>query len=112
MPGFSRQEQARLSFLVANHRRKPKQPSTQTYGITADWPLICILRLACIFYRRRQPKKLPDAISLNSPQADQLNLSIPEDWLNMNPLIAADLEDEAELLNKSLNITLSIERKN
>ncbi|WP_269619937.1 exopolyphosphatase [Zhongshania sp. BJYM1] len=112
MPGFSRQEQARLSFLVANHRRKPKQPSVLTYGVTPDWPLTCVLRLACIFYRRRQPKKLPDGISLQSSKADELLLSIPENWLSINPLIAADLEDEAELLNKSLNIKLSIERIN
>jgi len=112
MPGFSRQEQARLSFLVANHRRKPKQPSTLTYGVSADWPLVCVLRLACILYRRRQPKKLPENISLHSPKPEELTLSIPEDWLNINPLIAADLEDEAELLNKSLNIKLNIERKN
>jgi exopolyphosphatase/guanosine-5'-triphosphate,3'-diphosphate pyrophosphatase len=112
MPGFSRQEQARLSFLVANHRRKPKQPSTATYGVTADWPLICVLRLACIFYRRRQPKKLPEEINLSSSGPDDLCLAIPEDWLNSNPLIAADLEDEAELLNKSLNMKLRIERKN
>ncbi|CAA0094022.1 exopolyphosphatase [Zhongshania aliphaticivorans] len=112
MPGFSRQEQARLSFLVANHRRKPKQPSTLTYGVSADWPLVCVLRLACILYRRRQPKKLPDSISLHSANADELTLAIPEDWLSINPLIAADLEDEAELLSKSLNIKLSIEHKN
>jgi exopolyphosphatase/guanosine-5'-triphosphate,3'-diphosphate pyrophosphatase len=112
MPGFSRQEQARLSFLVANHRRKPKQPSTLTYGVTADWPLICVLRLACILYRRRQPKKLPEGISLSSTGAEELTLSIPDDWLSINPLIAADLEDEADLLNKSLNIKLSIQRKN
>ena len=112
MPGFSRQEQARLSFLVANHRRKPKQLNTATYGVTADWPLVCVLRLACIFYRRRQPKKLPEEINLSSSGPDELSLSIPEDWLNINPLIAADLEDEAELLNKSLNIKLRIERKN
>ncbi|CAA0081409.1 Exopolyphosphatase [Zhongshania aliphaticivorans] len=111
MPGFSRQEQARLSFLVANHRRKPKQPSTVTYGVTADWPLVCVLRLSCILYRRRQPKALPESITLENPSADELILSIPEDWLSINPLITADLEDEAELLKKSLGIKLRLESK-
>jgi exopolyphosphatase/guanosine-5'-triphosphate,3'-diphosphate pyrophosphatase len=110
MPGFSRQEQARLSFLVASHRRKPKPVSTPDYGVTADWPLVCVLRLACIFYRRRQAKKLPDTITLQSHSATELTLTIPEQWLQENPLIAADLEDEAELLNKSLDIKLSIQQ--
>ncbi|WP_373091310.1 exopolyphosphatase [Zhongshania sp.] len=110
MPGFSRQEQARLSFLVANHRRKPKPVGNPSYGVSADWPLVCVLRLACIFYRRRQAKQLPANITLRSKDANKLCINIPEDWLLANPLIAADLDDEAELLNKSLDIKLSIQQ--
>lgn len=110
LPGFSRQEQARLSFLVANHRRKPKPVGNQNYGATADWQLVCVLRLACIFYRRRQTRKLLDTITLISPEANKFTLNIPEVWLHTNPLIVADLEDEAELLNKSLDIILSIQQ--
>jgi len=69
-----------------------------------------VLRLACIFYRRRQAKQLPANITLSSKDANKLCVNIPEDWLLANPLIAADLEDEAELLNKSLDIKLSIQQ--
>ncbi|NKI19115.1 Ppx/GppA family phosphatase [Spongiibacter sp. KMU-166] len=106
MPGFSRQEQARLSALVLNHRRKPK-PGEST-GAHPDWLLICLLRLACIFYRRRQNIKLDKHIKLTSPNPQLLELHIPDSWLDNNPLSAADLQDEADILKKTLDIELRI----
>ncbi len=96
MPGFSRQEQARLSFLVLNHRRKPRKPDT-TYGLTPDWLLVSLLRLACIFYRRRQPRAGFEAVTLE-PFDQGLTLGIPADGYHGNPLTSADLEDEARLM--------------
>ncbi len=109
LSGFSRQEQARLSMLVLNHRRKPKTLGIAEYGVNPDWMMACLLRLACIFYRRRQAFALTDAISLSSPSDDCIKLSIPQNWLRSNPLTAADLADEAELLNKTLNIRLKLD---
>ncbi len=108
LPGFSRQEQARLSVLVLNHRRKPKSLDISTYGVTPDWMMVCLLRLACIFYRRRQAVRLSDDIQLSSPAPEQIQLHIPSHWLDANPLTAADLDDEAELLRKCLNIQLDV----
>lgn len=109
MSGFSRQEQARLSLLVLNHRRKPKPTDTATYGVVPDWLLVCVLRLACIFYRRRQAITLPNTVTLCCTAPDQLQLSLPQQWYDANPLTAADLSDEADLLQKSLGISLAIQ---
>lgn len=97
MPGFSHQEQARLSFLVLNQRRKPKKPDP-TYGLKPDWLLVSLLRLACIFYRRRQPRSLPQEIRLEVDMPT-ITLIIPDDWYQNNPLTAADLEDESPLMD-------------
>ncbi len=110
MPGFSRQEQARLSLLVLNHRRKPKLPGSMTYGVAPDWLLVCVLRLACIFYRRRQAKALPAEITLHCQSPTSLRLSAPASWFDDNPLTAADLSDEADILKKNLDIDLEIEQ--
>lgn len=106
MPGFSRQEQARLAFLVLNHRRKPKAEA-QLYNVRPDWHLIALFRLACIVHRRRQQRSIPKEIEL---QADgkQLVIRAPSAWLDKNPLTRADLEDEQELL-KAAGIKLHVE---
>ena len=70
--------------------------------------MVCLLRLACIFYRRRQAVRLSDDIQLSSPAPEQIQLHIPSAWLDANPLTAADLDDEAELLRKCLNIQLRV----
>lgn len=108
LSGFSRQEQARLSMLVLNHRRKPKTLGIAEYGAAPDWMMISLLRLACLFYRRRQAFSLSSAISLQSPEADLIQLRLPQNWLDANPLSAADLDDEADILAKTLNIRLEI----
>lgn len=108
MPGFSRQEQARLSFMVLNHRRRPKPPSTLVYGVTPDWLLAAVLRLACIFYRRRQAAALRDDIVLQCEDPNTLTLSLPPNWMEDNPLATADLEEEVELLKKGTHIKLAL----
>lgn len=108
MPGFSRQEQARLSFLVLNHRRKPKLATALPYGVEADWLLVSALRIACICYRRRQARPLHELVQLKAKGPQLLQLSVNTDWLDANPLTAADLEDEIELLRKGTDIKLSI----
>lgn len=112
MPGFSRQEQARLSFLVLNHRRKPKPPSTLVYGVTPDWLLATLLRLACIFYRRRQTIPLRNDITLHCEMPDTLSLTLPASWMEDNPLVVADLEEEVELLKKGTDIKLNLQVSN
>ncbi len=106
MPGFSRQEQARLAFLVLNHRRKPKQEGRE-YTVSPDWWLIALFRIACILHRRRQDRKIPESITLCA-EKKQLIFSAPQEWLDKNPLTYGDLEDE-QLMLKSVDIPFSIQ---
>lgn len=96
MPGFSRQEQGVLSFLVLNHRRKLKaQPSG--YGAAPDWKLIAILRLACLLQRRRDAATVPRDLSLRL-SGNRLRLRLPAAWLERHPLTREDLLQEKALL--------------
>lgn len=94
MPGFSRQEQKLLSFLVLNHRRKLR-PMTKTYGFNPDWRLVQIIRLACLFSRRRSDDATPESLGIKfTPTGMQLTL--PEQWLQEHPLTAESLISEQE----------------
>jgi exopolyphosphatase/guanosine-5'-triphosphate,3'-diphosphate pyrophosphatase len=54
--------------------------------------LIVMLRLAVLLNRTRSPSDLPPiALSVGK---ESLELRFPAGWLDMNPLTAADLEQE------------------
>lgn len=96
MPGFSRQEQKRLSFLVLNHRRKLKN-LPEEYGFTPDWYLVAVLRLAMIFNRRRHTHPVQEVVQMQA-KPGVIELLMPENWLESNPLTLADLEQEQAAL--------------
>lgn len=97
MPGFSRQEQARLAFLVLNHRRKPKTGEVPA-SFRPDWLLVALFRLACILHRRRQSRSIPAEVQVFADGKKAITLSAPQSWLDDNPLTRADLEEEQELI--------------
>ncbi len=105
MPGFSKQEQKLLSFIVLNHRRKLR-PLPQTYGFDPDWRLVQIARLACLFCRRRDDSVLPNDIRIKLKN-DGLKIWLSSAWLNNNPLTREDLNIEQHYLN-SLKLKLEI----
>jgi exopolyphosphatase/guanosine-5'-triphosphate,3'-diphosphate pyrophosphatase len=91
MPGFTRREQATLSFLIRN-QRKAITPNTSDYGIVEDWVLVLVLRLAILLNRSRTPQKMPRLeFKLKSKRFE---LYIPADWLGEHPLTNFDLERE------------------
>jgi exopolyphosphatase/guanosine-5'-triphosphate,3'-diphosphate pyrophosphatase len=96
MPGFSRQEQQLLSFLVLNHRRKLK-PEPAAYGFVPDWRLVAVMRLACLFLRRRDAALVPAGIRLRF-QGRRCRLGLPPNWLDQHPLTREDLLQERQLL--------------
>ena len=96
MPGFSRQEQRLLSFLVLNHRRKPK-PEPASGDFVADWRLVAVLRLACLFLRRRDGALVPRELRLGF-QGRRCRLQLPAGWLDAHPLTREDLLREKLLL--------------
>ncbi|HNC70020.1 MAG TPA: exopolyphosphatase, partial [Pseudomonadales bacterium] len=108
MPGFSRSEQKMLSFLVLNHRRKLRTPEVNSYGFEADWTLVLVLRLACLFNRMRADQRLP-ALRL-VPVRKGWEIELPAAWLRRHPLVEEDLRAENAFLaaiGSSLNIRTS-----
>lgn len=105
MPGFSKQEQKVLSFLVLNHRRKLRS-IPEAYGFEPDWRLVQILRLACLFSRRRDDEALPDNIAI-SFRKDSSKLELDRTWLDEHPLTDEDLAVEQRYL-KAMNLKLDI----
>lgn len=94
MPGFSRQEQQLLGFLVLNHRRKFRGIDAN-YGFEPDWGLVLCLRLACVFARSRRDN-LPAKLALRIVDTARFELEVDEAWLDDNPLVRDDLKTEAK----------------
>jgi len=93
MPGFSKDEQARLARVVLAHRGK----LGKLEGISAsssDWTLVFCLRIAALFYRSRVDVELPHIACKSTDSGYQL--ALPNDWLEAHPLTAAALERESE----------------
>ena len=93
MPGFSRDEQARLARLVLAHRGK----LTKLEGLSArssDWSLIFALRLAVLFYLARNDPTLPRIACRAIDSGFQLG--VERAWLDQHPLTEAAIEAEAD----------------
>lgn len=92
MPGFSRDEQLRLSRLVLAHRGK----LSKIDGIPArsrDWSMIMALRLATLFCLARGDAGVPDLRCRVAGGAYQVVL--PAGWLDDHPLTEAALLAES-----------------
>lgn len=98
MHGFSRRDQWLLASLVRLHRGRLAQE------VTADLPppwdqrllkLAVLLRLAVLLCRARQDAPGPSDVALIAGE-QQVHLRLSPQWLRTHPLVAADLEAEAE----------------
>ncbi|MGH8682374.1 MAG: exopolyphosphatase [Burkholderiales bacterium] len=93
MPGFSKDEQARLARIVLAHRGK----LAKIEGLPArspDWALVFCLRVAALVYRSRVELPVPRLAARATDSGFQL--AVAADWLDAHPLTAAALESEAE----------------
>lgn len=102
LPGFPRNEQALLAFLIASQRRQidterldALPPSWQKRALR----LAILLRLAVLLNRSRSRHPLPD-IDLK-PDKSSLTVRFPAGWLDENPLTIADLEREKDYLRET-----------
>jgi len=99
LPGFSRQEQARLAAIVLGHRRKL---SLATFDeLPAEWRetvlhLCLLLRIAVRLNRSRRSAVTPQ-FELRALK-NGLEIDFPGEWLERHPLTNADLEEEGRLL--------------
>ncbi len=108
MPGFSTQEQLKLSVIIALLRRKIKKEWLQKLSNKQQLkllPLIVIFRAATLLNRPRTDEK----IALESIRLADKNIEIKfqKDWLNNHPLTFEDLQSEKKYL-KALDLKLDI----
>ncbi|MEW9799066.1 exopolyphosphatase [Alteromonas sp. CYL-A6] len=108
MPGFTQEQQELLATLVRFHRKKirlAELPVFSQYEEQAVGRLIALLRLATLLNIKRQQQFLPEF----TIEADKhsLALTFPSGWLEEKPILAADLEQEAQYL-KALSLTLTV----
>lgn len=101
LAGFTRQQQCVLAVLVRSHRRK--FPANEFKSFSAEYQLKLqrmarILRIAVLLHHSR-----PDAALINfslqvsnSSSKETLTLEFPEGWLEQQPLLLTDLEQEAK----------------
>ena len=107
MPGFSRQDQSRLSHLVLGQRGNLLKLADVQPGDTF-WHLLICLRLAALLHRSRSDFLLPDMRL--SHQDHAYRLEVPRHWLSENRLSAAALEDES-LAWRQAGSTLQVIRR-
>jgi len=108
MPGFSRNEQQMLAFVVRAQRRKlPLDALALLPASVQDrvLRLAVLFRLACCLNRGRSTEPLP-AFTVGATK-NALTLSLPADWLDQTPLIRMELESERERLTAAgIELTL------
>ncbi|MEZ5987608.1 MAG: exopolyphosphatase [Planctomycetota bacterium] len=102
LPGFSRDEQALLAFLVHAQRRRfpdellePLRPKVAEDAVR----LAILLRLAVLLNRSHDPIALPGLRAVWKGR--RLQLAIPRQWWEAHRLADADLEEEARLIDRA-----------
>jgi exopolyphosphatase/guanosine-5'-triphosphate,3'-diphosphate pyrophosphatase len=99
MPGFSREDQLVLAALIEGQRRRfpPARMETLPPEIRPRVErLILVFRLAVLLNRDRG--QTPAVKVELEAKKDGYLLTFPSKWLDENPLLRADLEQEAEKL--------------
>lgn len=95
MPGFSSDDQRRLSILTLVHQGRLNK--THIQSLSSDkWQAILCLRLATLFLRKRQNQKLDKIIHLSTDNHRTIALRLDKEWLDDHPLTRYSLELEAQ----------------
>jgi len=109
MPGFSRDEQDMLAAILLGHRRKLRSRYFKDLSHrlqTLACRLSIIVRLAITLHRSRTSEPAPE-IRVQRATDQRLELVFPAHWLDRHPLVRADLEGEAEYLQR-VDLTLAV----
>jgi len=99
MPGFPRNEQRILAFMIRNQRGSLDLDYCSEMSIGSQQKalrLTVILRLAVLLNRSRSTQELP-VVGLEVSE-NHVNLHLPASWLAINPLSVADLARESRYL--------------
>ncbi len=91
MPGFSKNDQARLAALLLGHTGKlGKLANNPAFN---DWRMLFCLRLAQVLSRGRSSLNQPNVKVFENNGA--FSVEIPKDWALMHPLTEFSLQKEA-----------------
>ena len=93
--GFSRQEQQFLAALVRTHRRRIHKSAFDALPdrlLDAARRSAALLRIAALLHRARDTDEIPH-LGLEADEA-RVVLRLDRRWLEMRPLLRADLESE------------------
>ncbi|KFK48007.1 guanosine polyphosphate pyrophosphohydrolase, partial [Vibrio vulnificus] len=94
LPGFTRAQKFLMGEIARRYREGlTSLPEQHALSGNSGKRLLRLLRLAVILSHRRQPSLEPE-VTL-SAEGDKLTLAIDAQWLENNPLTAAELELEA-----------------
>ena len=94
LPGFTRAQKHYLGELVRRYREQlTSLPEQHAVSGTSSKRILRILRLAILLTHRRSPD-LVAQVKLTA-QDDKLTLNLSKQWLEANPLTAAELEIES-----------------
>ena len=105
MPGFSKNDQARLAALMIGHTGKlGKLANNASFS---DWRMLFCMRLAQVLCRGRSDINLPK-VKVSEHNGDYL-VSLSKDWAREHPLTEFSLQKEAaewERIGRPYNISL------
>ncbi|MFK8032240.1 MAG: exopolyphosphatase [Gammaproteobacteria bacterium] len=96
LPGFSREGQQRLAWMVQGHRgRCPELPMLAEGSPWRDYlpKLLALFRIAAALVRGRNAGELPPFTA--SAEGGELHLELPTGWLDEFPLTRAGLQEES-----------------
>ncbi|WP_281545133.1 guanosine-5'-triphosphate,3'-diphosphate diphosphatase [Grimontia sp. SpTr1] len=95
LPGFTRAQKKLLAEMLRHYREQlvPIAPQSAISPNSAN-RLLRLLRIAVLLCHRRDSKAIP-AVTLKA-NGDSLELTMPDNWLNANVLMATELTLEAE----------------
>ena len=94
LPGFTRAQKHLLGELTRRYRDQlTSLPEQHAISGTSAKRVLRLLRLAILLSHRRNPSLEPN-VNLKS-DGDKLTLTLDSQWLEANPLTAAELEIEA-----------------
>lgn len=91
MPGFSKNDQARLAALLIGHTGKLGKLSNNANFV--DWRMLFCMRLAYVLCRSRTDENLPK-VKIKNPSANSFELELDHTWAQAHPLTEFSLRKE------------------
>ena len=101
MPGFTRQQQQGMAFLVRGHRRRLRPELLDDFSAKDKSSLLrlCVLLRLAVLLNRGRGDSPPSAVALKVQGSDSLSLELTHDSFDDNPLTLSELMGEAERLD-------------